>query len=72
MNCPNCKEPMEAEHSPLVISSSYEHYRRTGEETAQVPSSNYYCGGCDSEWVWIKGVKGIRQIDGRDYEGPRV
>jgi len=68
MNCPNCKAKMEVEHSPIVRGSTFEEYRRTGRETHQTPSANYYCVECDSEWVWIRGVRGVRMIDGAKFD----
>lgn len=70
MKCPNCNEVMEREDIALVEQTSLKEYRRTKSNTKLIPGAHYYCSGCDSEWCWIRGVKGILQIDGRDYIQP--
>lgn len=64
MNCPNCGDKMEREDCPMVEGSSLEWLRKTGQPTIAISAAHYYCDGCDSEWSWIKGVKGLLFIDG--------
>lgn len=64
MLCPNCGDKMLVEHCPVTRSSTFEEYKVDHKEARLVPAAHYRCEGCDSEWAWIKGVKGILFIDG--------
>lgn len=69
MNCPDCNAPMEGEDVPMLIDlKPAPGYKVMGDplEGRFCPHKHYRCDECDCEWVWTKGVSGIRKLDGAD------
>lgn len=65
MKCPNCQETMDCEQVPQVVSTTLSELARTGRDVKTIPAAHYYCGGCDSEWVWTRNEK-ILCVDAAD------
>ena len=61
MNCPNCSSKMESESSAEVTFSPGPESSKSAIHT---PTVLYRCEECDAEFVWRKGVRGLRLLDG--------
>jgi hypothetical protein len=66
MQCPNCGTKMQSESLSLVQApTGWNEYTRTAFYLLKpIPSTHYYCDGCDSEWVWTRGTRGLVFLDG--------